>query len=111
MENMIYPTSLSKLISENSTEFRLKDNEIAHEVINDIIKKLIERLNKLESELMNQSRDIADRFNRLEGFATTELIGKNSLQYRPPEQDEYLSLGQTLNDVYERLNKIETQMM
>lgn len=103
----IYPTSLTRLINKNNTEFRLKDNEIAHEVINELIKGLIERLNKLEYELVTQAKDIHERFERLEKFVTTELVSRSGLQYRPPDKTEYISLGETLTDLYDRLNRIE----
>jgi hypothetical protein len=108
---MMYPTSFTKLLNQNDVEFRFKDNEIAHGIINDIIKKLIERLNKLEEELVNQSKDINERFNRLETFVTTQLVGADSLQYRPFDHKDYISLGKTLDDIYNRLNKIENTTM
>jgi uncharacterized protein (UPF0305 family) len=106
MNNFNY-TSLSKLIASNSNEVRFVDNEYAHTIINDIIKKLIERINQLEVELVKQQEEINNRFQRIEEFATTELIGSSSLQYRPPGSEEYISLGQTLNDLYSRINTKE----
>jgi hypothetical protein len=110
MNNIIHQTSLSKLLFLQNTEMRFKDNEIAHEIINDIIKKLIERISTLESQLTEYTKNVDSRLGGLETFATTELVGKNSLQYCPPGTEEYLSLGQTLTDLYSRLNKIENQV-
>lgn len=107
----IYPTELVRLINKNNTQFRLKDNEIAHDIINELIKKLIERLNNLEKELITQQKEIEERFNRLEQFVTQELVSKNGLQYRPPNRKEYISLGATLTDLYERLNSLENNCL
>jgi hypothetical protein len=103
MNNFNY-TSLSKLLAEQSTETKFADNQLAHTIINDIIKKLIERINQLEVELVTQQGEINGRFERLEQFVTTELVGASSLQYRPPGSEDYLSLGQTLDDLYGRIN-------
>jgi hypothetical protein len=103
MNNYPY-TTLSKILAANSAEVRFADNQLAHDVINDIIKKLIERINTLEVELVKQQEDLSARFDRIEEFATTELIGTNSLQYRIPGTEEYISLGKTLDDLYSRLN-------
>lgn len=100
-------TSLSKLLAENSAEVRFADNQLAHDVINDIIKRLIERINTLEVELVKQQEELNARFERIEKFATTELIGPQSLQYRPQGTEEYLTLGKTLDDLYSRLNNLE----
>lgn len=100
-------TSLSKLLAENSAEVRFADNQLAHDVINSIIKKLIERINTLEVELVKQQEELNARFQRIENFATTELIGPSSLQYRPAGTEEYLTLGKTLDDLYSRLNNLE----
>jgi hypothetical protein len=100
-------TTLSKLLAANSAEVRFADNQLAHDVINDIIKKLIERINTLEVELVKQQEELNERFDRIEKFATTELIGSNSLQYRIPGTEEYISLGKTLDDLYSRLNNSE----
>jgi uncharacterized protein (UPF0305 family) len=106
MNNFNY-TSLSKLLAEQSSEVRFIDNQLAHNIINDIIKKLIERINHLEVELVKQQNEINDRFQRIETFVTTELVGAKSLQYRPPGSEEYISLGQTLDDLYSRINTKE----
>lgn len=106
MNNFNY-TSLSKLLAEQSSEVKFEDNQLAHNIINDIIKKLIERINQLEVELVKQQEAIHERFERIETFATTELVGAKSLQYRPAGSEEYLSLGQTLDDLYSRINTKE----
>jgi hypothetical protein len=100
-------TPLSKLLADNSAEVRFLDNQLAHDIINDIIKRLVERINQLEVELVKQQQEISERFTRIETFATTELVGSSSLEYRPSGYEEYLSLGKTLDDLYIRLNNLE----
>lgn len=88
----MFETELTKLLrksqsaSEGDLLYIAKDNEIAHNVLNEICKELIQRLNTLEE------------------YATTQL---SKIRYRPEGQEEYLSLKQNLDLIYERLNNLE----
>ncbi|UYA57613.1 spike glycoprotein [Synechococcus phage S-CREM1] len=88
-------------------EFKFKDNEKAHEIINDIITKLIERVNHIETYIQES---VEKRLENIEKFVTTELIGPSSLQYKPPGNDDYIGLGGNLDLIYERLNNLEKQI-
>lgn len=105
---MIINTELAQLLRNNNTSeyinFKLNDNEQAHQIINDIIRKLIERISKLEEAI---SQNIAPRLDNLEKFATSELIGPQSLQYKPQGKKDYLTLGENLDLLYDRLNRLE----
>lgn len=99
-------TRLRELLSKQSdttTDLRFKDNEKAHEILNDFLKKLSDRVEK-DEEIT------AKRLSNLEVFVTTELVGPKSLEYKPPGYDEYLGLGQTLNLIFEKLNRIEDSL-
>ena len=65
------------------TEFKFKDNEQAHAILNDYLRKLSDRV--LESE-----KNISIRLENIEKFLATEVIGPRSLQYKPPEYEEYV---------------------
>jgi hypothetical protein len=88
----MFETELTKLLRRNQSAsegdllYIAKDNEIAHNVLNEICKTLIDRLNTLEE------------------YTTTQL-GK--IRYRPEGQEEYLSLKQNFDLIYERLNNLE----
>ena len=56
------------------TEFKFKDNEQAHAILNDYLRKLSDRV--LESE-----KNISIRLENIEKFLATEVIGPRSLQY------------------------------
>jgi anaerobic ribonucleoside-triphosphate reductase len=99
-------TKLKELLFKQTniaTEAKFKDNEKAHEILNDFLKKLSDRIEK-DEEIT------AKRLNNLEVFVTTELVGPKSLEYKPPGYEEYLGLGQTLNLIFEKLNRIEASL-
>ena len=100
-------TTLNRILVQNNSDFKFKDNEIAHEIINDIIKKLIERINRLEAELVEYQKNIDERFTRLETFCTTQLLGPESLQFKPPGKEEYYTIKQVLEDLYSKINTLE----
>jgi CRISPR/Cas system endoribonuclease Cas6 (RAMP superfamily) len=56
----MFETELSKLLRQNETaaqtdlEYIAKDNELAHNVINEILKSLIERVVKLEEYISTE---------------------------------------------------------
>lgn len=92
----MFETSLSKLLtqqgksaSEADLLYVAKDNEIAHTAINEICKTLIQRLSEVEK------------------YVTTELSHPAKVQYRPPGKEEYLTLKENLDLIYERLNNLE----
>lgn len=100
-------TTLRELLQKNSSQivdFKFADNEQAHTIINEIIKKLIDRISAIEKIV---GENLAPRLENLEQFATTQLLGPSSLQYKPPGQDEYVGLGGNLDILYDRLNKLE----
>lgn len=101
------PWTVLNEIMKNSPDMKFKDNEIAHEIINDIIKKLIERINNLEKELVVYQENVDERFKRLEEFCTTQLLGPNSLQFKPPGKDEYIGMKEIFEDLYSRINTLE----
>lgn len=88
----MFETELTKLLrrsqsaSEGDLMYIAKDNEIAHSAINEICKTLINRIKLLEE------------------YTTTQL---SKIRYKPEGQDEYLSLKQNLDLIYERLNNLE----
>jgi hypothetical protein len=91
----MFETSLTKLLrrgqsaAEDDLLYIAKDNEIAHTAINEICKALIERLEKLET------------------YVTTEITHPGNIRYRPERTEEYLSLKENLDLIYERLNNLE----
>jgi hypothetical protein len=108
MNEMNPNTQLRKLLAVNNSlnpaiEFKFNDNEEAHRILNDFIKKLSDRL--LENE-----KNIALRLENIEMFLATEVIGPRSLQYRPPEYEEYVGLGPTFDLIFEKLNTIENTL-
>lgn len=106
MTEMNPNTRLRELLSKQSdsiTDFKFKDNEKAHEILNNFLKNLADRIEK-DEEIT------AKRLGNLEVFVTTELVGPKSLEYKPPGYDEYLGLGQTLNLIFEKLNRIEDSL-
>jgi hypothetical protein len=103
-------TKLKELLLQQDRgymDFKFKDNEKAHEIINDIITKLIERTSDIEKYI---KESVETRLDNIEKFVTTELIGPSSLQYKPPGNDDYVGLGGNLDLIYERLNKIENHL-
>ena len=85
------------------TEFKFKDNEQAHAILNDYLRKLSDRV--LESE-----KNISIRLENIEKFLDTEVIGPRSLQYKPPEYEEYVGLGPTFDLLFKKLNTIENKL-
>lgn len=85
------------------TEFKFKDNEQAHAILNDYLRKLSDRV--LESE-----KNISIRLENIEKFLATEVIGPRSLQYKPPEYEEYVGLGPTFDLLFKKLNTIENKL-
>ena len=100
-------TELKRLLLANNmnpvTEFKFKDNEQAHAILNDYLRKLSDRV--LESE-----KNISIRLENIEKFLATEVIGPRSLQYKPPEYEEYVGLGPTFDLLFEKLNTIENKL-
>jgi hypothetical protein len=88
----MFETSLSKLLTQNAPArdadllYISTDNEIAHKAINDCLTTILDRLKNLEE------------------YA---LILPSKIQYRPPGKEEYLSLKENLDYIYERLGKLE----
>jgi len=88
----MFETELTKLVrkSQSASEADLmyiaKDNEIAHEVLNQICKALIDRVTKLEE------------------FVTTQITSPSNIRYRPEGQDDYLTLKENLDLIYQSLN-------
>ena len=66
----------------------LKDNEEAHKIVNECIIKIGERLKDIET-------------------AIQELPTPDKTYYKPIGAEEYLTLKQNLDTIYERLNKLE----
>ncbi len=91
----MFETELTRLLrkSQSAAEADLlyvaKDNEIAHNVINEICKSLLERIEKLEE------------------YVTTQIAPPGNIQYRPEGNDNYLSLKENLDLIYDRLNNLE----
>jgi hypothetical protein len=99
---------LKDILIKNQTNdflnFKFADNEKAHEVLNEILKKLISRIESVEKYIQE---NVNVRLDNIERFVTTELIGPKSLEYKPSGAEEYLGLGKNLDLIYERLNKLE----
>jgi hypothetical protein len=91
----MFETSLSKLLNSGKSAaeadllYIAKDNELAHNVINEICKSLLERIEKLET------------------YVTTEISHPGKIRYRPDGKEDYLSLKENLDLIYERLNNLE----
>lgn len=62
---------------------------LAHNVINEILKSLIERVVKLEE------------------YISTEITSPSNIRYRPDGVEEYLTLKENLDLIYQRLNNSE----
>jgi hypothetical protein len=107
MTEMNPNTELKRLLVANNmnpvTEFKFKDNEQAHAILNDYLRKLSDRV--LESE-----KNISIRLENIEKFLATEVIGPRSLQYKPPEHEEYIGLGPTFDLLFKKLNTIENKL-
>jgi hypothetical protein len=107
MTEMNPNTELKRLLVANNmnpvTEFKFKDNEQAHAILNDYLRKLSDRV--LESE-----KNISIRLENIEKFLATEVIGPRSLQYKPPEYEEYVGLGPTFDLLFKKLNTIENKL-
>lgn len=88
----MFETELTKLLrrsqsaSEGDLMYIAKDNELAHEVLNQICKSIIKRLDNIEEY-------------------TATLLSK--IRYRPEDREDYLSLKENLDYIYSRLNNLE----
>ena len=69
----------------------LKDNEEAHVILNELIIKIGNRLKNLEE-------------------AVQEMPTPDKTYYKPSGSEDYLTLAQNLNHIYERLEKIENAL-
>lgn len=91
----MFETELSRLIQKSQSAtmgdymFLAKDNEIAHNVLNEICKALHTRIEKLEE------------------YITTQITHPGNIRYRPEGNEEYLSLKENLDFIYQRLNNLE----
>lgn len=88
----MFETELTKLLrngqsaSEGDLIYVAKDNEIAHNALNEICKALLKRIENLEE------------------YTTTQITSPSNLRYRPEGLDDYLTLKENLDLIYERLN-------
>lgn len=91
----MFETELTRLVrkSQSASEADLmyiaKDNEIAHEVLNEICKTLIKRVEDLEK------------------YVTTQITSPTNIRYRPDGQEDYFTLKENLDFIYQRLNNLE----
>jgi DNA-binding Xre family transcriptional regulator len=91
----MFETQLTKLLrktqvaSESDLIYVAKDNEIAHNALNDICKALVKRIENLEE------------------YVSTQVTHPSNIRYRPDGQEDYMSLKQNLDFIYERLNNLE----
>ena len=69
----------------------LKDNEEAHVILNELVVKIGKRLQQLEE-------------------AMQEMPTPDKTYFRPPGTEDYFTLAQNLNHIYERLEKIENAL-
>lgn len=89
----MFETTLTKAIrksqsaSETDLIYIAKDNEIAHEALNEICKALISRIESIEKTI-------------------SETPTPLTVRYRP-EGHDYLTLKENLDLIYERLNNLE----
>jgi hypothetical protein len=98
-------TKLRELLEKqsNGMDFKFKDNEKAHEILNKFLTDLTKRI-EADEEIT------AKRLSNLEVFVTTELVGPQSLQYKPPGCPEYLNLATTFDLIFDKLNRIEKKL-
>lgn len=91
----MFETQLSKLIrssqsaSESDLIYVAKDNEIAHHALNEICKSLLKRIEQIEE------------------YVTTQITHPGNIRYRPDGQEDYLSLKENLDFIYQCLNNLE----
>ena len=91
----MFETSLTKLLrrgqsaSEGDLLYVAKDNEIAHNALNEICKGLLKRIEALEE------------------YISTQITHPSMIQYRPEGQEEYLTLKGNFDLIYQRLNNLE----
>lgn len=78
-------------MSENDVELYLEDNETAHKMINECLMKIANRLKDIEE-------------------AVAEIPTPDKTYYRPKGDEEYLTLSQNLDKIYERLERLENGM-
>lgn len=94
--NLVRAIKSNNSASQSDLEFIGQDNQIAHNVINEILKSVIEKITNLESRLEN-----------LEKHVTTEITSPANIRYRPDGLEEHLSLKENLDLIYERLNNLK----
>lgn len=93
----MFETTLSKLIAKNKFAseadilYVAQDNELAHTTINEICKSFVKR------------------FENLESYVQTEVTHPGNIQYKPYGKEEYLTLKENLDLIYERLNTLENK--
>jgi hypothetical protein len=75
-------------MNEKEIVSRLNDNEEAHEIINDLLVKIGKRLQALEE-------------------AVQELPTPDKTYYKPKGTEDYLTLCENLDAIYERLERLE----
>ncbi len=75
-------------MNEKGIVSRLNDNEEAHEIINDLLVKIGKRLQALEE-------------------AVQELPTPDKTYYKPKGTEDYLTLCENLDAIYERLERLE----
>lgn len=92
----MFETELTKAIRQAGWSADLmyiaKDNELAHNIINEICRSTMKRLSTLEE------------------YVTTQVTHPGNIRYLPEGQEEYLSLKENLDLIYERLNRIEESL-
>lgn len=93
----MFETELTKLLrkgqsaSEGDLMYIAKDNEIAHNVLNEICKSLLKRIEDIET------------------YVTTQITSPSNIRYRPEGEEDYLSLKENLDLIYQRLNSIKEE--
>lgn len=73
---------------------RFAENEAAHNIINEILTSLIQRINELEKSVQN-----------------IPVIDKDSIQYKIKETGEYHNLAETFDILFDKLNRIENAIV
>lgn len=93
----MFETELTKLLKKTQSAaeadliYVAKDNEIAHDALNQICKTLIKRIENIEE------------------YITTQITHPANVRYKPEGNDEHLSLKENLDLIYKRLNNLEEQ--
>lgn len=71
------------------------DNAKSHEILNECLLSLNERINKIENILQAAVE------------AINEMEAVNRVAYKPIDQENYLSIKENLDLIYEKLSKLE----